>query len=278
MKVAGKIVINNGVLLAVLSLLSLAVQAGKIGTGVLVLVGAIVAGALSYFLVKAVQSPIHRLAAALKDFSDGEADLTARLDESGDDELAEMAKDLNSFVSRLRALMAEVSAIASHVANTADVLTLGAEESARVTQQMAEAIQQIAAGSQDQSDSASKTAMAVDELGKAIAQVAEGTDAQTAGLHESLNVASNADHSLAQVMNLLERTGIASNKNAEYASRGSQAVSKVLNSMESIKSTTGNIAQNIRELDGYSQEIGKIIEVISSIATQTNLLSLNAAI
>jgi methyl-accepting chemotaxis protein len=278
MKVASKIILNNGILLAVLVGLSLAGQRGAIPLTAIVIIGAAAAGGLSYALVKAVQGPIHRLARALKDFASGEADLTAKIGEAGDDELAEMAKDFNTFVGKLRGLIGGISDIAAHVASTADMLTQGAEESARVTHQMAEAIQQIAAGSQDQSDSASKTATAVDQLGTAISQVAEGTDAQTAGIHESLNVSSQADQSLAEVMGLLERTGIASNKNAEYASRGSQAVSKVLNSMESIKATTGNIAHTIRELDGYSQEIGKIIEVISSIATQTNLLSLNAAI
>ncbi len=48
--------------------------------------------------------------------------------------------------------------------------------------------------------------------------------------------------------------------------------------MDGIKVTTDNVTSSIGELDGYSQEIGKIIEVINGIAAQTNLLALNAAI
>lgn len=278
MKMSGKIFVSNLILLVAVAGAAAAAWAGLIHPAVAGLVGVAVAGTLSSTLTKSIQGPVHKLSAALKGFADGEGDLTAKLDDSGSDEIAGIARDFNSFLGRLRDLVASMTEIAVQVAGTADTLTQGAEESARVTQQMSDAIQQIAAGSQDQSESASKTATAVDQLGNAISQVAEGTEAQTAGLHDSLNIASQSDQSLAEVMGLLERTGIATNKNAEYAAKGSQAVSKVLGSMESIKSTTGNIAQNIRELDGYSQEIGKIIEVISSIATQTNLLSLNAAI
>ena len=278
MKISIKILLNNVVLLVIITGAAMAAKAGAIPHAVATLIGVAAAGALSWVFIRSIEAPIRRLSAALLDFSDGEANLTATLDESGNDELAEMAKYFNAFVGRLREVMSNMAEIAIQLADTADALTQGAEESARVTQQMTDAIHQIAAGSQDQSESASKTASAVDELGSAIAQVAEGTEAQTVGVHESLNVSSQADQSLAQVMGLLERTGIASNKNAEYAGKGSQAVSKVLSSMESIKTTTFNIADNIRELDGYSQEIGKIIEVISSIANQTNLLALNAAI
>ena len=223
-------------------------SSGKL-TGAVVLIGA-VAGFLSYALVNAVQNQSGGFRRRSRVSPAAQSTSRPKLDESGDDNLPRWLR-LQHIHGQTRALAAG-DVVASHVATTAGMLTQGAEESARV--QMAEAIQQIAAGSQDQSDSASKTAMAVDELGKAISQVAEGTDAQTAGLHESLTVASNADHSLAQVMNLLERTGIASNKNAEYASRGSQAVSKVLNNMESIKSTTRNIAQNIREPMGIPRK------------------------
>lgn len=278
MKMSSKIWLNNAVLLVVVGGLAIGSRRGAIPPFVAIVLGVGAAGALSLVMKRFIEGPILRLSSALKNFAGGEADLTARLDESGDDELAQVAKDFNAFADRLREIMASMTSIAVELASTAETLAQGAEESARVTQQMTDAIQQIAAGSQDQSESASKTATAVDELGQAIAQVTQGTEAQTAGLHESLNVASQADQSMAQVMGLLERTGIASNKNAEYAAKGSEAVTKVLNSMQSIKSTTGNIAQNIHELDGYSQEIGKIIEVISSIATQTNLLSLNAAI
>jgi methyl-accepting chemotaxis protein len=48
--------------------------------------------------------------------------------------------------------------------------------------------------------------------------------------------------------------------------------------MDEIVSATQDVERRIRELEGHSHEIGRILEVIRDIADQTNLLALNAAI
>ncbi|MGE5580154.1 MAG: methyl-accepting chemotaxis protein [Bacillota bacterium] len=232
----------------------------------------------SVLMPKMILSPVRAITAALKDIAQGEGDLTVRLNETAKDEMAETAKWFNVFLGKLQELMGSVAASASEVAATGDVLTKSAEESARVTEQMAETVQEIAAASQDQSTSATRTAAAVDQLNAAIAKVAEGTESQTQGVRSTLAAASEADASLSQAAEILKQAETAAKKNADFASRGSKSVANVMESMNSIKSTTDNIAERIRELDGYSQEIGKIIEVINGIAAQTNLLALNAAI
>lgn len=236
------------------------------------------AAGFAVVMPRMIISPIRALTAALKDIAEGEGDLTVRLNDTAKDEVAETAKWFNVFLGKLQELMRSVTDSAAEVATTGDVLTKSAEESARVTEQMAETVQEIAVASQDQSTSATRTAAAVDQLNAAIAKVAEGTEAQTRGVRETLTAASEADASLSQAAEILKQAEMAAKKNAEYASKGSKSVSNVMESMNSIKSTTGNIADRIRELDGYSQEIGKIIEIINGIAAQTNLLALNAAI
>jgi len=232
----------------------------------------------SVVMPRMILSPIRALTLALKDIAEGEGDLTVRLNETAKDELAETAKWFNVFLGKLQELMRSVATSAVEVATTGEVLTKSAEESARVTEQMAETVQEIAAASQDQSTSAARTAAAVDQLNAAIAKVAEGTESQTQGVRATLAAASEADVSLNQAAEILKQAEMAAKKNADFASRGSKSVANVMESMNSIKSTTGNIADRIRELDGYSQEIGKIIEIINGIAAQTNLLALNAAI
>jgi methyl-accepting chemotaxis protein len=48
--------------------------------------------------------------------------------------------------------------------------------------------------------------------------------------------------------------------------------------MNGIKSAVGDSSDVIKELDGKSKQIGEIVSLITSIADQTNLLALNAAI
>ncbi len=232
----------------------------------------------SVLLPRMLLTPIKNITSALKDIAEGEGDLTVRLDDSGKHELSETAKWFNVFMGKLQELMSAVAGTVSEVATTGEVLTKSAEESARVTEQMAETVQQIASASQDQSAAAARTAAAVDQLNSAIAKVVDGTDHQTQGVRQSLSASSLADSSLMQAAEILSQAEATAKKNAGFAAQGSKSVANVMESMNSIRSTTGNIAGRIRELDGYSQEIGSIIEVINGIAAQTNLLALNAAI
>lgn len=80
-----------------------------------------------------------------------------------------------------------------------------------------------------------------------------------------------------QAANASEATAVS--KEAERVAReGGQAVRDVVTKMESISATVNNSSQVMGKLSEQSQQIGQIIEVITGIADQTNLLALNAAI
>ncbi|MEW6554796.1 MAG: methyl-accepting chemotaxis protein [Actinomycetota bacterium] len=64
----------------------------------------------------------------------------------------------------------------------------------------------------------------------------------------------------------------------EAVERGSATVERVVEKMAEIKEATGMLAGLIKDLDERSEEIGMIVEVITSIADETRLLALNAAI
>ncbi|SJZ39068.1 methyl-accepting chemotaxis protein [Selenihalanaerobacter shriftii] len=73
-----------------------------------------------------------------------------------------------------------------------------------------------------------------------------------------------------------EVTGLAQEANSQ-AEIGSSKVEE-LTSITEVNEAVNNAVNSIDELDSNSQEIGKIIELITNIAEQTNLLALNAAI
>jgi len=59
---------------------------------------------------------------------------------------------------------------------------------------------------------------------------------------------------------------------------GSQGVADAIASTEELKEAMREIASTVEGLGRQSREIGEIVEVITGIADQTNLLALNAAI
>ncbi|GBF35089.1 methyl-accepting chemotaxis protein [Desulfocucumis palustris] len=64
----------------------------------------------------------------------------------------------------------------------------------------------------------------------------------------------------------------------ESAHEGNNAVQRVEEKMNIIQTVAHEMAFSIKELDNHSQQIGKVVDMISAIAAQTNLLALNAAI
>ncbi len=62
------------------------------------------------------------------------------------------------------------------------------------------------------------------------------------------------------------------------ARKGGEVVNKTISGMSKISESVNESAGSIKELGARSEQIGKIVEVINDIASQTNLLALNAAI
>ncbi|MDI3410147.1 methyl-accepting chemotaxis protein [Bacillus sonorensis] len=69
-----------------------------------------------------------------------------------------------------------------------------------------------------------------------------------------------------------------SSESAQMSIEGTKAIEKVSTQMKSINETVVSLSEAFRHLSERSNEIGNITEVITSIAEQTNLLALNAAI
>ena len=75
----------------------------------------------------------------------------------------------------------------------------------------------------------------------------------------------------------LESTRVA-NASLEAAQKGSAAVSNSISGMNEIRTQIQETSKRIKRLGESSQEIGEIVELISDITEQTNVLALNAAI
>jgi len=214
----------------------------------------------------------------LRDMSDGDGDLTRRIEVFSNDEAGEIAKNFNAFIDHLISAMSTITESAQEVTVTSNELSATSEESSAIAGQIALTMQQIAQGSQEQSASAGNSAIAVAELAAAIQALAEGTEQQSAHVQTAAGVTEQTQRSLMEVMAILEEVANVSASNVESASKGSDSVRAVMENTGRIGTSTAEVSARVSELSELSKEIRSIVGVIEDIASQTNLLALNAAI
>ncbi len=107
---------------------------------------------IGYIVSKTVTKPIHNVINTMSDIANGEGDLTARLPEHGTDELSQLGKEFNTFISKIQNIVKEVDSTTHQVASSSEELSSVAKETREnierqnsETDQIASAIEQMAA-------------------------------------------------------------------------------------------------------------------------------------
>ncbi|MBH0330646.1 chemotaxis protein [Brevibacillus brevis] len=216
---------------------------------IIVIVVVAVVTAIAYAVSRQISRPIAAVASVANRISEGE--LTVQpLQIRTKDEVGQLSQSVNTMVLNLRTIIQQVNDTASDLASSAEELSVNADHTSKATEQIAITIQEVAYGAEKQVKSVEESVTAIQGVSTGAQQVA--TNAQQAA--ESALGAS------------------------QIAVEGNQALQVVISQMQSIENTVGNIADIVKRLGNSSQEIGQIVQVITAIAEQTNLLALNAAI
>ncbi len=180
-------------------------------------------------LGNAIVKPLEVIQKSMRDISEGEGDLTARLEVNGEDEIAQLSKHFNHFVGNIQSIVQQVIAISTNIASGSLQMTAGMSE-------MASTADAIAHTAENQKSS-----------------VGQATDSVGTIASSSKMIYSTVSDAL-KVFDQAQSAG----------TKGGTAVDAAVTGMQAIN-------QN-------SKQIGNILTVITEIANQTNLLSLNAAI
>ncbi|USB33910.1 methyl-accepting chemotaxis protein [Paenibacillus sp. YPG26] len=215
----------------------------------LVIVAAI-AVVLSILFTRSMVRPILTINKQLNEIAEGEGDLTKELQVKSQDEIGDLATSFNKMLGNLRRMIGQIGTISEQVAASSEELTASAAQTTQATNQITTSIQEVAGGADTQGQGAIESSTAMNEMAVGIQHVAETTSSVT-----ELAMATSRE-----------------------ASSGHESLRQVINQMSSIDEAVHNSASVVRDLREHAEEIGKITEVITSIANQTNLLALNAAI
>ncbi|MFA6654563.1 MAG: methyl-accepting chemotaxis protein [Bacillota bacterium] len=214
----------------------------------------------------------------VKNIAEGEGDLTRRIEVESENELGELANWFNKFLDYIAGIIRNITSASDQLAATSEELSATSEESTSIAAQIAETAEQLAGGAAEQSATAANTAMAAEKLSEAVERVAQGTQAQYGAVDTIAVVISETNRIFAEVLEALENVGTVAQENTAAAKRATESIQVLSTSMANIQGANESAAIQVTELSGLSQSIQQIVSVIDDIASQTNLLALNAAI
>lgn len=166
------------------------------------------------------------------------------------DELGILATGINTMTTNLRGMIETVSNSAEHVAATSEQLTASSEQ----------------------------TSTASDEITKAIQQISTGQEKQLLGMKEANHSVTEISSSLTAITENIKELNDLSIETSKVSLSGNEVITQSVEQMNQINKQNIMTNEAMLLLESKSHEIGEIINVITSIAAQTNLLALNAAI
>ena len=222
--------------------------AQEISSSTLFMISVAIGGIVGSFLFLVVISrgivlPIRRASAMLKDISEGEGDLTKRLEVTSQDEIGDMSMSFNKFVEKLQAIIAQVVGSAKTITTSTAELSALYAQTAQAVKAMSEKTCTVAAAAEEASANTVSVAASMEQTSSSLVSVAAATEEMSATVGE---IAMNSEK-------------------ARETSRQATAQAEVVTTL-------------MHQLGVSAKEISKITETIAQISAQTDLLALNASI
>ncbi|WP_193494005.1 methyl-accepting chemotaxis protein [Nitrincola alkalisediminis] len=203
-----------------------------------------IAALLLYLLVQYLMRPLKSLAKALDDISEGEGDLTRKLNADTDDEFGRMSHAFNKFTNNLRQTIQEIIHLANRIkddaSNTATQVKLNLDQIADQHQeltQLATAAQEMSCATGEIAGNAEKTALAArnaadsTQLGLSVVnenrikttELAEQISLSTSAINDVNGHVQNISSILVNIQGIAEQTNLlALNAAIEAARAGDQ--------------------------------------------------------
>lgn len=199
--------------------------------------------ALNTFIVVGITSGLKQLITSLREVTEGDGDLTRRIDIRSSDELGELATLFNSFLAELQGIIKRLAESALSVRARSTELSNISQELLSHATDASQRAENVASSSEEMSVNLNNVAAAMEESSTNTNMVAAAAEEMSTTINE---IAENA-----------ERGRNVSAKAVEQATRASEKMT---------------------ELGQAADKIGKVTETITEISEQTNLLALNATI
>ena len=221
-------------------------------------------GFVGFFLSKSITKPILKVGNLLNEIAEGDGDLTQRLDIKTNDEIADVSKNFNIFSENLNILISNIKKSSESLATTGNTLQSNMESTAAAVNEIAANVNSSSKLFDNQESSVNETATAVEQISRAMESLNNMIENQSSSVTES---SASIEQMVANINNV----------NKVFSVLGENYKQLVETSNEG-KKKLNIVNTQVNEISVQSANLMETNHVISGIAAQTNLLSMNAAI
>ncbi|WP_375295520.1 MULTISPECIES: methyl-accepting chemotaxis protein [Paenibacillus] len=217
-------------------------------TWVMAGIAAVIAVIIGFFVARMIGTPVVTLRNLMKEGEQG--NLTVRMKVNSQDEIGQLGQSFNQMMEKITQLVQQTNHSAQEVLATAAEL----------------------------SDASKKTALSAKEIAVATEEIAGGASSLAVESERGNELTHNISIQMKSVVDANIEMGSAAATVQQASEQGIQYMSELIGKTNATEAMTREMVEKVDKLKESTSSIRKILDVLSNISKQTNILSLNATI
>ena len=229
--------------------------------GAIILLTALI---IVFFVARTMVKPVQTVVSALQNIAQGEGDLTVRLPVHGNDEVTDLSEYFNETIAKIGASIRQVGVNSNTMEEIGNELASNMTETASAVNEISANIDGVKQQAMTQAASVTETAATVEEIVRTIKQLNNSIETQAASVAQS---SSSVEEMVANIASIGQTLGKTDDVIRSLTTATGDGKATLV--------TSNTVTQKIAEESGSLMEASSVIQ---HIASQTNLLAMNAAI
>lgn len=215
-------------------------------------------------VINFILKPLKNVQTSFSQIAEGNADLTNRIDNKTNDEIGDVVNGFNQFTEKLQSIMTELKSSKEDLINVGKSLSESTVDTSASINQIIANIESVHSQITNSSASVTETAAAVNEIASNIESLEKMIENQSRGVEQASTAVEQMIGNISAVNNSVDL----------MANSFNELYSKTLEGCRLQES----VNERIEEIRNQSEALQEANQVIAAIASQTNLLAMNAAI